>query len=318
MFAHDSWGVRRQQPRQGAQAIIGDSIRRVTHIALTLTLGLIPATGCTEALRLDLPIEDAGTAETNPAVRLGHDGDACSTSDDCASNHCDSGLCCAMGMCCTDEYDCPMELAFAPMCEDTSRCQGIRGDRACEDHVCQTAITPDDSACAPDTIARSCGTDAVMCNGERTQASGVRSCARPNADVPPPECDESDTRCAQDASLEACIAGVWVATTRCPFVCEAGQCTGACVPGERQCEGAEAGRPEVCDEHGAWTSEAACQFVCLDGACAGDCDPGRKRCVGLDIETCNAAGEWSPETIEDGQRFTRTWCGRRCVNGECL
>ncbi len=73
----------------------------------------------------------------------------------------------------------------------------------------------------------------------------------------------------------------------CPKVCLSGQCTGLCVPGEKQCVG---NLPQNCDGTGQWLDETGCApqtEVCIAGVCGVP-----PSCSGL-ASTCGASGKES-------------------------
>ncbi len=74
------------------------------------------------------------------------------------------------------------------------------------------------------------------------------------------------------------------AVETCPSVCSAGQCTGVCVPGGKQCAG---NQPQSCDANGAWQDGAACSGYCAAGACVAT-----PSCANLAM-TCGPSGNES-------------------------
>ena len=99
-------------------------------------------------------------------------------------------------------------------------------------------------------------------------------------------------------------AGAWQSADACPFVCSAGECTGACVPTTKQCAGLV---PQTCDAAGAWQSADTCPFVCNGGDCSGECVPDAVDCVGLVPRRCDATGHWQ----------TADACSFVCSAGAC-
>ena len=87
-----------------------------------------------------------------------------------------------------------------------------------------------------------------------------------------------------------------------------GACTGACTPGEKECNGLV---PRTCDAAGQWQNGSACPYVCMAGTCTGSCVPGCKKCNGTVPKTCDSTGTW-----QDGQN-----CGGatpECSAGVCM
>src|SRR4029077_827603 len=94
----------------------------------------------------------------------------------------------------------------------------------------------------------------------------------------------------EGAVAEICVASVtWQTRTPCPFLCRAGACAGACVPGELRCDG---NVPQRCDADGAWLNGEPCAGVCTTGTCAGSCEPGAKQCSGNTPQACTTGGAW--------------------------
>lgn len=111
-------------------------------------------------------------------------GEVCDEDSDCESEHCDNGFCCDDGTCCYELDDCPGSGTVTTTCDNSSTCQGTRGEAACTDFQCTTEEgIPDDSACDADVEADTCGFFlSIFCTGEEDQ------------DVPrcPATCDDDD------------------------------------------------------------------------------------------------------------------------------
>lgn len=132
-------------------------------------------------------------------------GEACTQDAECASQHCNSGLCCGGGECCKSAADCGPADAVIILCDDPRQCQGTRGRSACSDFHCdRVAVEEDDSACTDEVKVDSCGDyRSVYCDG------------RPKQERPP-----CPTSCADDS---ACDPGV---------TCQSGVCGGKPAPTE--------------------------------------------------------------------------------------
>lgn len=105
-------------------------------------------------------------------VRDVPDGGMCTENIDCASEHCQGGVCCADGDCCQTATDCPDSYGQPPACGMPSLCQGSRVDPICTaQFVCATGpIVEDDSACTSDIVADDCMTaQDYRCNGDVDQ-----------------------------------------------------------------------------------------------------------------------------------------------------
>lgn len=67
-----------------------------------------------------------------------------------------------------------------------------------------------------------------------------------------------------------------------------------CQPMAYECHGQQ---PQQCNGVGTgWLNVgSACSGqACVNGGCVGTCMPGATRCSGADLQTCDAAGAWSP------------------------
>jgi hypothetical protein len=106
-----------------------------------------------------------GACEDKPG-----NGERCADDGECASGHCDSGLCCDTGDCCNDPGDCPSGYTVAATCSDPAHCQGAASEADCVDHVCLARVKEDDSACDASIVARSCGASVIGCLGTEDQS----------------------------------------------------------------------------------------------------------------------------------------------------
>jgi hypothetical protein len=158
-------------------------------------------------------------------------GSACDEDTDCASNHCDNGICCDRGRCCNTAADCGG--AMSPVCTDPTNCQGVRGDAVCESHMCAVRSgVPDDTACDRGTLARDCGLYLpIYCNGaaEQTPRSCPTSCMVDGECIPAAHCElgvcapdrPQGASCSRNADCQdglTCVDGV----------CCDGPCSGLC------------------------------------------------------------------------------------------
>lgn len=112
------------------------------------------------------------------------DGEPCDEASDCISEHCSNGFCCADGTCCDDVESCPGYPGVVTTCDNTTTCQGTRGEALCDDHQCTTAAgIADDSACDADIESDTCGFFlSIFCTGEEDQP--IPRC--------PPTCDADE------------------------------------------------------------------------------------------------------------------------------
>lgn len=157
-------------------------------------------------------------------------GEGCGGDTDCATGHCANGFCCVAGECCGAGVDCASLVAGSPpTCDDSSTCQGTRGEGVCGDEsVCVVARVPDDSACDGSVESTTCGGYvAATCSGESDQP-GAAACDATCA-VPAPDGDGDGTpdACELDATDESCDGFVDV-DARCAgdLWCVDGVCVG--------------------------------------------------------------------------------------------
>jgi hypothetical protein len=122
-------------------------------------------TSCLNDQECDPEAHCAGSCQPDVA-----DGGACEEDSDCTSGHCNAGVCCSSGACCRTLRDCP-GYATPPTCVDPRTCQGRRIEATCNDFVCGSTMTEDDSACAARPVpAQSCDLYRdVVCNGLASQ-----------------------------------------------------------------------------------------------------------------------------------------------------
>jgi hypothetical protein len=255
--------------------------------------------------------EDAGTSRP--------DGVACERDDECASAHCNNGLCCRSGECCSDVRDCSVGTGIAIICDDASTCQGSRGPVACRRFRCTTQDgESDDSACDQRVVADECGPFAsISCTGEAEQM--------------PPRCAntcESDNDCDRDAHCDStCLPDVRRGGA-CDenSDCTSGQCNGGrcCVEGNcardltelpaaglRQCLDTLAS--DVCSECGC-TRCTVSMLGCYDSG-----NEGRDSLCSTVLEC--AFREACFDACTDGEDCFRQecWCGNDCpgTTGSC-
>jgi hypothetical protein len=119
---------------------------------------------------------------------------------------------------------------------------------------------------------------------------------------PPPEC--SAPRCVDGTTSQSCLPdGNWGPTTNCPYVCEAGACSGVCVPGSTSC-GTSDTQLQACSSSGTWVA-STCPNACVGGSCVGVCVPGMSQvcydaCSDTGSETCGSNGQWGPCSVSCG------------------
>ena len=121
-------------------------------------------------------------------------GQACDVHEDCASGHCNNGLCCDSDVCCLTEADCGGGAGVGLVCDDVEACQGTLGQILCENFRCSTLEgQPDDSGCSAGMEADDCGLyRATRCEG--------------GAEQTPPRCLTRctfDSQCDENAHCEA-------------------------------------------------------------------------------------------------------------------
>ncbi len=131
-------------------------------------------------------------------------GQACDESSDCVSGHCQNGFCCSgTGDCCQVASDCPTYGTVAPICDDTTTCQGTRGEAVCTaSFTCaSTGVEQDDSACLDTTLADDCDWYLdIYCTGAVTQPAPTcpTSCSNHSQCDPPGHCDPTSHTCIED------------------------------------------------------------------------------------------------------------------------
>jgi hypothetical protein len=119
-------------------------------------------------------------------------------------------------------------------------------------------------------------------------------------------CSPGSRECQGLDVNECSVAGEWVSTDACNYLCDAGVCSGVCTPGATQCNGTET---ETCSSGAAWQFSSQCMYACVNGSCAGVCVPGMAQCSpsGTALEVCDSAGAWQT-----------TMCLDACDEGECV
>lgn len=95
----------------------------------------------------------------------------------------------------------------------------------------------------------------------------------------------------------------------CPYVCDQGNCTGICEPGESRCLSDIV--LEVCSDLGEWQEQDCKSQACVATSCQGECRPSSTRCSGKNIERCNDVGVWKLYQNCDNQ------CDDGLCTGEC-
>jgi hypothetical protein len=185
------------------------------------------------------------------------DGEACDSDLECASDHCNSGLCCAEGECCHSLADCAAEGEVALICDRPADCQGGRGRYTCQAYRCRIReVADDDSACTDEVKVDGCGSyRSVYCNGEPEQSR--------------PSCPEI---CTDDSDCDPGMA------------CSGGTCGASGMIAEPMSVPRPEPEPEPAepDPESGMQSEPECET-------ARDCDSGRctdGRCCRPDSEDC--------------------------------
>ena len=126
-------------------------------------------------------------------------------------------------------------------------------------------------------------------NAAGSRPRRVPSSARVRASAPVPASSVPRSAPAR-ASRSVMPPGRGRDSRTCPFGCQNGACSGACVPGERQCSGTAL---QTCDNTGAWQTTKTCPFVCMDpGTCSGVCSPTATQCMSSTPQTCDGTGAW--------------------------
>jgi subtilisin-like proprotein convertase family protein len=127
------------------------------------------------------------------------DGGPCQWNSQCASGHCNNGICCAAGECCLQPTGCPASYQHSPVCDSVATCQGHRAERVCINFQCGSVDIEDDRACFNRLVASECGCyPKVMCSGAANQV--------------PPQCQvgcaldgECDPGCHCEPLGEGCV-----------------------------------------------------------------------------------------------------------------
>lgn len=119
----------------------------------------------------------------------------------------------------------------------------------------------------------------------------------PSADAP---CSEGSKRC-DGRNVEVCAAdGAWIYRDACPFACDAGTCTGTCVPGSKVCCATRVIDGQVeqfCNAH-YYESD-----TCISGT--GTCTGPGIGVSALIVQGCDERGQ--PTTIDDCAMHSGTY-----------
>ncbi|MCB9728158.1 MAG: putative metal-binding motif-containing protein [Deltaproteobacteria bacterium] len=215
------------------------------------------------------------------------DGGGCDEDSDCASDHCQGGICCSGGDCCNLAGDCSADYTSPPACLFPTTCQGAQDVAQCVGHVCSTKTgQANDVACGASLEANACGLyPSVFCTGtsDQTQPQCAQSCATDGGCDPEgycgsgvckPDLGDGDV-CVRDAQCESghCQNG---------FCCQSGDCcaqAGNCPVGTY-------GAPSVCNDvsncDGARRDPLCVAHQCQLGSPTDD-DSG---CAGLEANEC--------------------------------
>jgi len=240
------------------------------------------------------------------------DGSHCNEDSDCASGHCEHGLCCQEGDCCLAAASCPGQYKSYPECDDDSTCTGHRVDPTCVDYMCGSLEVEDDSGCGWWTVADDCGPFVeVSCSGAVDQETPL--C--PVTCVADDECDSAahcDGTCLWDlAAGKACDEDSDCQSEHCQngFCCATGDCcslaadcpaqytqAAQCLE-EDTCQG-ERLEP-ACQAHACVSVPAPDDSACTAGTQTLDCAPyGPVFCTG---EATQEAPQCPAGCLADGQ-----------------
>ncbi|PIE19984.1 MAG: hypothetical protein CSA66_01875 [Proteobacteria bacterium] len=239
------------------------------------------AAGCADRCE---DVEDcaAGTFCTNAGVcdPAGNPGSPCDGDDQCATDHCDSGVCCEAGACCDDDGDCDALDALDCSVRTPEGCAGTRTEGVCDlsTFTCGGVTEPDAAACEGQVC------DPATCLGTVSRPASL--CA-------------ADGACAESGAQTECA----------PYGCEGGACRQSCTEDAHCAPGA------VCTSEGTCFGQAPDGAPCGSGAqCAsGHCDNGYCCDSGVccaDVTDCAVFDE--PPVCEDVES-----CSGTRVTGVC-
>lgn len=155
-------------------------------------------------------------------------GNACTTSFNCASGHCQNGFCCESGNCCDTSSDCPAGLSGGSTCDAPDTCQGSRIDHTCQNSMCGAQSAGDDSACAGVQVSNCGFYPSTFCTSARTQATPIcaSSCQGDSDCDPGAHCNASSVCVPDLADGVACDESSDCASGNCSngFCCSNGDC----------------------------------------------------------------------------------------------
>jgi hypothetical protein len=223
------------------------------------------------------------------------------------------GSVCVEGVC---RGDCHPGDAHCALNQTPETCdamgQWVAGSKcmhACTgDGECTGVCTPGSKRCDP-----SAATVPQVCDESGQWVSAAACPAVCSSGTCGGSCMPGKKQCGANNTPELCSAmGTWEPQTACEFVCSgAGECTGECEPGARDCDQQT---PRTCDQTGKWKSDPACSnSACVAGSCAGRCTPGTTQCGANETpQTCSPQGQW-----QSGARCPFVCTGAGSCTGQC-
>ncbi len=191
------------------------------------------------------------------------------------------------GACMAGTTQCSATSNGVEMCLTTGQWGAAMGcgNQACERGGCTGVCAPSSTQCSGNGVqtcnASGAWGSAMPCTNQgvrqRSMRRSLQSLAQPSAPEP------RYKRCGSD--------GQWSTPAPCDSnACDAGQCSGPCAAGARQCSGNGA---QTCDATGMWGIPVACTSqACVSGVCAGACTPTETKCSGNGLQTCDSMGAW--------------------------
>lgn len=196
---------------------------------------------------------------------IGNGGGGCNDNSDCASGHCQNGVCCASGACCVDSAPCG---AYGCDTGTTHSCYGdcatnnsakcASGNICNASNACQAPIGNGGTGCNDAGDCQSGNCQSAMC------CAAGHTCCTTNAPCGVYACDLANVYCyASCVDNTTCGSGSFCVTTVAPVnTCQAGALNSPCDV------------PLDCDPNLTCTSAKLCKRI-YDQACnAGECADG--------------------------------------------